>query len=236
MQVKVGTNIRKFEKELKKAHRKQIPFALSKALNAVALQAMRETKKVMKASFSTPIAGYFAKGIRAQFVEKKDYKKINKMFSRVDINDEGAKGQPLASQLTPHILGGTRVQKRSERVLAGAGQFLYPGRGIARNRLGNIATAQINKAVKTIGKNAEAATKSKRKKRRKKEEFYPMQSKGRTIIMRRQGNKVEPFLVEGKKPVYPKRFDFYGSVKRSVVKNFDGHMRRELRKAIKTAR
>lgn len=229
MEINVRPNIRQFKRQLKRVHRRQIPYAFFRALNATAFDAMRDTRKEMIDSFDRPIAGYLASGVVVQKAKLGD-KNIDKMIARVDIKDKSKKGQPITQLLTPHIDGGTRRQKLAERILVGSGDYLYPARGTARNKLGNLKTAEISKAIKAINRNTDSKPQGKRKKNAA---FYPIKSKGRTIIMKRQGRTGVPFMVEGRKPTYRKRFDFYGSVEQSVRKNFDDNMARELRKAIK---
>ena len=232
MQINVRPDVKRFKRALKKVHRKQIPFAFFRALNDTAFDAMKDTRKVMLDSFDIPIAKYLASGIVVQKAKLGD-KNIDKMVARVDIADKSKKGQPITKLLTPHIDGGSRTQKLAERVLVGSGDYLYPARGTIRNSLGNLKTAEINKAIKVINRNVDTKPQGKRK---KKPAFYPIKSKGRTIIMKRQGNTGTPFLIEGRKPTYRKRFDFYGAVERSVRENFNENMDKRLRAAINKPR
>jgi hypothetical protein len=230
MEIRVGTNINEFKRQLKKVHRKQVPFAYFQALNATAFQAMKDTRKLMRESFSKPIHPYLVKGIVYQKANYEDRKNINKMFARVDIEDFGDKGQPRRDIMRPHIDGGSRRQKKAEHLLLGTGRYFYPARNAETNRYGNLKPNQIGKAISDIGRNVD----SKQNTKRKKKQFFAINTnKQRTIIMRRSGGTATPFMVEGRKPQYKKRFDFYGGVRQSVRKNFNKNMERSLRRAIK---
>jgi len=228
MNVNVRPNIKQFKKQLNKVHRKQIPFAFFRALNDTAFDAMRDTRKVLVNSFDNPIAGYLKSGVVVEKA-KLGNRDIDKMVARVDIRDKSKKGQPITKLLAPHIEGGSRRQKLAERVLVGSGDYLYPARGTARNKLGNLKTAEISKAIQTINRNTDSKPQGKRKKR---PPFYPINSNGRTIIMKRKGRTGVPFMIEGRKPIYSKRFDFYGAVERSVRQHFNDNMSKRLREAI----
>ena len=230
MQVDVRTNLKGFKKQLSRIHRKELPFALSMALNDTAEEAMYDTRKLMRDSFKDPIKQYLVGGIRYQRAKRKDG--IDRMFARVDIENFGNKGQPRRDIMKPHIEGGDRKQKKSEKLLLGPGRYLYPSRTAARDKFGNLKPSQIVKAISDIGRNFDPAqnTKSKRK---KKKYFAINTRRQRTIIMERNGKNVTPLMVEGAKPSYRKRFDFYGGVQRSADKNFNKHMGKALAYVIK---
>ena len=56
------------------------------------------------------------------------------------------------------------------------------------------------------------------------------------MIMQRNGNSVTPFMVEGRKPTYKRRFMFYEVIEKTVKKNFRRNMDRAMRQAMKTAK
>jgi len=231
MQVDVRTNVKGFKKQLSRIQRKELPFALSMALNDTAEEAMYDTRKLMRDSFDGPIKQYLVTGIRYERANRKDG--IDRMFARVDIDNFGNKGEPRRDIMKPHIEGGDRRQKKSEKLLLGPGRYLYPGRNAPRDKkFGNLKPSQIVKAISDIGRNFDPAqnTKSKRK---KKKYFAINTRRQRTIIMERNGKNVTPFMVEGAKPSYRKRFDFYGGVQRSADKNFNKHMGKALVYVIK---
>jgi len=233
MQVNAGTNVHDFKRQLKRVERRHVPFAYFQALNKTAFQAMKDTRKLMRASFDRPITPYFVSGIVYQKANYEDRKSIDKMFARVDIEDYGNKGQPRRDQVKPHIEGGSRKQKKAEHLILGSGRYFYPGRTIERNKYGNLMPGHIGKAISDVGKNFDPKQNTKRK---KKKYFAINTNKQRTIIMRRDGNNVQPYMVEGRKPQYRARFDFYGGVRRSVKKNFTRNMQQSLRRAIKNAK
>jgi hypothetical protein len=231
LKLSVSTNIHDYKRTLKRAQRKQLPFAYMLALNSTAKQAWRATRKSMRESFNRPIESYLVSGVLYQQAEKN--KDIDRMFARVYIEDFGDKGQARKSIMKPHIEGGDRRQKKSERLMLGPGRYHYPGRSAARNRFGNLHTAQIVKAISDVGRNTDATQNTKRKKKR----YFAINTrKQKTIIMQRNGNSVTPFLVEGRKPTYKKRFMFYEVIEKTVNKNFRRNMDRAMRQAMKTAK
>ena len=228
MKLSVSTNIHDYKRTLKRAQRKKLPEAYERALNDTAFKAMAAARKHMRAVFDKPIEKYLVSGI---LVEKaKQDKDIDKMFARIDMEDFGDKGQARKSIMKPHIEGGDRRQKKSERLMLGPGRYHYPGRSAARNRFGNLHTAQIVKAISDVGRNTDATQNTKRK---KKKYFAINTNKQRTIIMQRNGNSVTPFLVEGRKPTYKKRFMFYEVIEKAINKNFKRSMDRNMRYVMK---
>lgn len=228
MKLSVSTNIHDYKRTLKRAQRKKLPEAYERALNDTAFKAMAAARKHMRAVFDKPIEKYLVSGI---LVEKaKQDKDIDKMFARIDMEDFGDKGQARKSIMKPHIEGGDRRQKKSERLMLGPGRYHYPGRSAARNRFGNLHTAQIVKAISDVGRNTDSAQNTKRK---KKKYFAINTNKQRTIIMQRNGNSVTPFLVEGRKPTYKKRFMFYEVIEKAINKNFKRSMDRNMRYVMK---
>jgi len=228
LKLSVSTNIHDYKRTLKRAQRKKLPEAYERALNDTAFKAMAAARKHMRAVFDKPIEKYLVSGI---LVEKaKQDKDIDKMFARIDMEDFGDKGQARKSIMKPHIEGGDRRQKKSERLMLGPGRYHYPGRSAARNRFGNLHTAQIVKAISDVGRNTDATQNTKRK---KKKYFAINTNKQRTIIMQRNGNSVTPFLVEGRKPTYKKRFMFYEVIEKAINKNFKRSMDRNMRYVMK---
>jgi hypothetical protein len=228
LKLSIGTNIHQFKRTLKRVQLKKLPEAYKGALNDTAYKAMMATKKHMRAVFDKPIEKYIVSGIVYQKAEANT--DIDKMFARIDMEDFGNKGQARKSIMKPHIEGGDRRQKRSERLMLGPGRYFYPGRSAPRNRFGNVKQAQIVKAISDVGRASDATQNTKRK---KKKYFAINTRKQKTIIMERNGNSVTPFLVEGRKPTYKKRFMFYEVIEKSVKKNFQRSMDRNMRYQMK---
>jgi len=228
LKLSVSTNIHDYKRTLKRAQRKKLPEAYERALNDTAFKAMAAARKHMRAVFDKPIEKYLVSGI---LVEKaKQDKDIDKMFARIDMEDFGNKGQARKSIMKPHIEGGDRRQKRSERLMLGPDRYFYPGRSALRNKFGNVKQAQIVKAISDVGRANDATQNTKRK---KKKYFAINTNKQRTIIMQRNGNSVTPFLVEGRKPTYKKRFMFYEVIEKAINKNFKRSMDRNMRYVMK---
>jgi|TARA_R110002073_G_C9325153_1_gene568733 hypothetical protein len=228
LKLSVSTNIHDYKRTLKKMQKKQLPYAYKLALNSTAFDAMRAAKKHMRETFNKPIAAYLPAGIKVEQA-KKD-KDIDKMFARIDLEDWGDKGQARRSIMKPHIEGGTRRQKKAERLFLSPGRYLYPGRSASRDRFGNLHTSQIVKAISDVGRNTDATQNTKRKKKR----YFAINTrKQKTIIMQRNGNSVTPFMVEGREPTYKKRFMFYQVIEKTIKSKWARNMDRGMRKAMK---
>ena len=155
MRIRISTDLGSYKKKLNKIQKQQLPFAYMKALNATAKEGMHAARKGMIGAFSTPIAPYFKRGV---LYERASYPKggrgkadVEKMVATIGIEDYGDKGQLRYDQLKPHIFGGGRGQKKTERSILGPGRYFYPGKQTQRNRFGNIPTAQIVKSVMDLG-------------------------------------------------------------------------------------
>jgi hypothetical protein len=239
MQIRLSVNLGEYKKKLNKIQKEQLPFAYMRALNDTAYEGMQSARKAMISSFSTPISPYFKSGV---IYQKASYPKggrgkadVEKMFALVGIEDYGDKGQPRYDQLKPHIFGGTRGQKKTERNILGPGRFFYPGRNTGRNKLGNIPTAQIVKANMDLGSSPLPGQQTKNK---RKQYFLIQNKKQRLMIMRRPTKQAQPipFMVEGRKPTYTKRYDFYGVVDKVISRRFNKNMDFRLAEAMKKAK
>ena len=226
------TNIYEFKKEISKIQLKQLPYAYMLALNDTAFQAMRAGKKEMKASFNNPIKAYLPRNVIVFKATKNP--DIDKMFARVDLENFGNKGQAVYDIMKPHIEGGDRKQKRSERQLGGVGAWFYPSRHADRDRYGNIKPSQYTKMLSDVG----AQFDPKQNTKRKRKQYFPIMRGGKKIIMRKRtkAEAPKPFLVQGSKPTYSKRFDFYGAIKKTVEQNWAKNMTKAWARAMKTAR
>ena len=188
-----------------------------------------QAKKEMKASFESPIKAYLPRNILVWKADRKHG--IDKMFARVGLENFGNKGQAVYDIMKPHIFGGERKQKRSERQLGG---WFYPSIHADRDRYGNVKPAQYSKMLSDLQSQGPGGinTKDKRK------QYFPVIRGGKKIIMRRRtkAETPKPFIVQGRKPMYSKRFDFYGAIEKTVEKNWSDNMAKAWARAMKTAR
>ena len=117
----------------------QVPFATSLALNAIAKDVRDAEKEEMKKVFNNPVPFTLNSVKIPKYSTKKD------LQVRIQISEDGAKGNEPADYLLPVIKGGnayaTRFQKslRAKGVLR-AGQFAIPTQSdfLKTNKYGNV--------------------------------------------------------------------------------------------------
>ena len=117
----------------------QVPFATSLALNAIAKDVRDAEKEEMKKVFNNPVPFTLNSVKIPKYSTKKD------LQVRIQISEDGAKGNAPADYLLPVIKGGnayaTRFQKslRAKGVLR-AGQFAIPTQSdfLKTNKYGNV--------------------------------------------------------------------------------------------------
>ena len=117
----------------------QVPFATSLALNAIAKDIRDAEKEEMKKVFNNPVPFTLNSVKIPKYSTKKD------LQVRIQISEDGAKGNAPADYLLPVIKGGnayaTRFQKslRAKGVLR-AGQFAIPTQSdfLKTNKYGNV--------------------------------------------------------------------------------------------------
>ena len=214
MRLELKTNLKEFKRNMRRVHKKDLPRAFRNTINDTAFHAMRSARGEMKNSFSK-VHPYLTKGV---LVRKATQQHIDQMFADIYIDDYGDKGQGRRQILEPHIEGGTRYNKKLEYRLLGPGRYFYPGRQAKKTKAGRVSPAQISKAIADVGGHFNPEQNTKRKRRRY---FMVQQRNQRNMILERQTkDRVVPFMVEGRKPMYRKRYDFYGVIEKVVKRHF----------------
>jgi hypothetical protein len=145
--VKIKTEIRgltEFKARMNDLAKKQIPYALARALNDTAYGAMQTERKEIADSFDRPTP-FVQKGV---FYEKAS---ASKLVAFTRIAGERDKFN-VARVLAPHVYGGGRVVKASERRMRrtgamGAGQWIVPGAGAPKDKYGNISGGQMQRIL-----------------------------------------------------------------------------------------
>ena len=153
--------------------------------------------------------------------------------AKVFFKDFAPKGTTAGRYLEPQIEGGTRRLKRSEQHLRRGrfldpGYYLVPGNDAKLNAFGNIPKGQMTKALSDIGAqfNPEQTTTRSAKK------YFWLPKAGRRLagIYSRRGGKLQTFMVAVRKPVYRRRFNFWGearkTAKQRLIRNIDRAMAR----------
>ncbi|WP_342640925.1 hypothetical protein [Rhodoligotrophos ferricapiens] len=226
---------------------KNIRFGIARGLTQTAQAAHRDLVKGARAAFDRPtkatLDAFYIRPATRELLE-----------AEVGVKDElagFAKGTPASKFLAPHIFGGGRRQKRSERALSIAGLmgnkgFLVPGSGMKLNQYGNIPgstmvriLADLRAAETTAGYQMNRTAASQKRNRNYRRERYfvpPPGSKLTPGVYRRRGGKIAPVLIFVPDVQYHKRFDFFGIVSRSVERNASRLIQRSIRQALATMR
>ena len=219
------TGIKELQDELNKIKNQG---AVVDALNHTVSGARIRVRNVMDQVFSPKAHPYVKDGIRTETAD------IVHLRATVYISEfaSGKAGLSPAQILAPHIFGGGRLPKASERSLRAwysdvfsYGQFLTPGPGAARDAYGNISGQEMIKIKSGAGisekGNAYKMNITPRSKKRNKKAYGNLFVSPRVGVFRRLGpNSVIPVLFFSRPPVYRKRFPFYETVREHAQKTF----------------
>lgn len=140
--------------------------------------------------------------------------------------------------VAPHVFGGPRRHKRSERKLFGlrgipAGQYTMMGREYPKNKSGDILGARYSHMLQQFGAISDTAPVKKRKGRGGKGiSYFAMVPKGGKrgdkpfAIGERDGRRMRIMLVMGKDPSYPKRYKYFETGEKQVAYSLPLHFNR----------
>jgi len=225
------TGIKELRENLNNAAREKLPSAVSSAINTTLRGAMQDQKKEIKDSF--PTATPF---ILSSVLYEKSGKET--LTGRIYISSEQKRkeGTPTPSQvLAPHVSGGIRSIKRSERSLRrigvlGPNQFIVPGPQAPVDQYGNIPGPQMVKILSAAGLFNESGflmnqTEGSGRKKGFAEKAYCVPFVG--IFWRVTAKTTYPVLFfTNSPPQYEaESYDFYYSVKSYFNKNFAPNFR-----------
>lgn len=169
----------------------------------------------------------------------------NILQAGIAFREFGVKGTPAYKYLMPHIKGGTRRLKRSEKalrqigVLNGsvgpkgpmAGTWTVQGRNYEKDAYGDIPGGQYTRMLAELGVQGIglAGPKAQRSPRGKgnKQFFVMRRENGRPFaIAEKRGDQAVIMLVFSALPQYKKRYDFYGVARKQVQMSFPKHFNR----------
>lgn len=224
--------------------RKQIPFAISKALNDVAVMVKDAERKEMENVFDNPTpytlnSVFFKKATKQKF-------EVN-----IIVRNEAAKGTPPVKYLEPQIFGGTRRAKSSERQLREKGlmddnMFYAPGAGARLNKYGNISPGQIVQILSALKSFREAGYTSNYNENSTRKSKNPLASKifvqkewGKALypgVYQRTKTGVKPLLIFLENPQYKERFNFFKVGEQIYDANFENKFNEAIQHALATSK
>lgn len=219
--------------ELKQLEKEQLPFATSYAINTVARKVRDAEKEEIKRVFDEPTR-WTVNSIFINPSSKNDLEAV------VWLKDWAPKGTPAADYLQPHIQGGPRQLKRYEKALKRkgmlkAGEYTVPANTFKKNRYGNISQGQYTKMLSNVGAQNDIWQNS----RDSKKIQYFVRRDGAPMdgIWRKQGNKLEPFLLfTNKAPTYRAIYNFEAVANRTIATEMPEAFRLAMEKAMESAR
>lgn len=224
--------------------RKQIPFATSKTLNALAVSAQKEVIGAIKSKFDRPTA-FTVNSTYIKYSNKKVLK------ASVNIKDrELLKSKPFAETLLHEFAGGTRIRKRLEFWLQRAGyissnEFVAPGEGAKLDSNGNMSRGEIQKILSQLSAGPDAASFRSGSARSKAKRalagyFWSRGGKLARGVWARfsfaQGGAVKPILIVISTPRYKQRIDMDAIGQKVVNRDFDAEFARQFALAVGSAR
>jgi hypothetical protein len=254
MQINVTTNIAQVQKALK-VQAKQVPFAMSVALNRTAEWAETNVRKEMTKVFDRPTR-YFLRSLRVIRSTK------TKLQATVWFKDRNS-AENSSDLVRPHIQGGGRATKPMEQRLQSAGLMpagwrAVPGEAATIDAFGNMSKGQITQLLNVLGtykeagyNKANAATRARLAKGNVKKGVYGFEyfvnpvgsTRGKHLqpgVYKRVntpfGSSLKPVLIFVRRAQYKVRLDFEGIVRRTVDQRFPAEFDAAFDRAVRTAR
>jgi hypothetical protein len=222
--------------------RKAVVGALSDTVDDLATRQDME----MKAVFDRP-SQYVLKGLKKNYPGGREGQSNRARFGQGVLKAGtyfeyfGGTGSP-ESIVKPHVFGGQRSRKSSEKRLQGmvallGGQDTVQGRDYPRGSGGDINGSRYSEMLAAVGalsETARSAMPKGKQRNRKGVSFFVMKRDGVPIgIAERRGKDVRIMLVNTKKKtVYKKRYDYFGVGRKQVAYSLPLHFNRIINRMV----
>lgn len=240
------TGLRERLQTLERLEREQLPFAAALALTGTAQDVKAGIVDEMRAVFDRPTR-WTLNGVFIEPATK------DRMVARVWLKDKDPArgGAPAAEYLAPHIYGGPRNYKGTEKMLyrrgaLASGRYVVPGKNLKLDAHGNIGRGRLTKILSGAGMFTEEgydanATDSARSLKKGHGKRYFLIKKGNRplgIAERTSKGKdgMRMVLAFTGKPSYSKRLDFFGVAERIAEDQLPIRFELALARALATAR
>ena len=211
---------------------RQMPFALSRALNATAQDVRAAEVATMSKVFDRPTP-YTLNAIAVKPAT------MRSKIASVEFK-EGFAGTPAKRFLNPQVNGGARSQKSHELQIAPllrGYSYLVPAKGFPLNAYGNVPGGTIRKIISQLKVSKDQtsnASQSRRSKAKRKAQAFFIPKGGR-VILERKGRTVTPALIGVRAPRYAKRFPFYETAQQVIAERLDVNFEIALQRAMATS-
>ncbi len=234
----IKDDIKRATRLLNNIEKRQLPFAIAKALTLSAKDAQAEITRTISRVFDRPTK-MTVNSVRVETATKK------KLSAAVLIKDEFFTGVPVAKWLRPQTKGGPRKHKRFERALISAGvmpssMYAVPSKRLRLNRFGNVPKGMHTRILSQV--KAGIYPTQYRASGTKAEFFALPKGRGKLPagIWQRKGSGRKSWITLifafVSAPRYRKRLPFDRIARKVATKRFPFHFRRTLRQALRTAR
>lgn len=240
MQFGITSNLRELERDLSDVARRQVPFAMSRAINDTAADLIELNKRQMARTFDAPTrwtlnAFHFTRATKARQIAT--IKRKTAPASR--------------DYLLRQAEGGTRKQTGLERLmntrLAYSGQvgYVVPTKYMGRNRHGNMHPGQVQRilsGLKAQNDSAQNETSKSAKRQRRSGNlryFVPKEESRLSPGVYARKGKAAPIKVlafTSKAPRYNARFKFYPNMNKAAARIMPARFSRAFAAAMATAR
>lgn len=206
--------------------RKAVTGALSDTVDDLHTRQTMEMKQV----FNNPTP-YVLRGLKKRYPGGKMGRGVTGAGTYFEFFPVGKSPEDIVK---PHVFGGGRQQKRSERRLAGLGLnpggFTVMGDDYPRNNSGDISGARYTQMLHQLGGLSDMARQSmpkNRQKNRKGISYYVIRRGGTPIaIGERNGSSTRIILVLARNVQYQKRYDYFGVGQKQVEYSLPLHFNR----------
>lgn len=220
---------------------RQLPFALSLAVNKTAERAHLGIQAEMRRVFDRPTP-FTLRSLRVVRGNKA------KPEATIGYKDKFFAGADAEKYIGPQVYGGTRSTKRFEVLLAArglmpSGWVAVPASGARLDAYGNVSRGQIQQILSALRAQFDPLANrslSKRSQRKARQAQYFVARIGGTLGVWQRfafafGSAVKPVFIFAPSAHYTPRLDFYGVGERVVAREFEGELDRALRRALATA-
>ena len=208
-------------KRLTDLEKKHTPFAVAIALNETAGDVKKDEQTEMKKVFDNPTPFI----LNSMYISRAD-KKAGRFFVEVGFINSGRRSN-AAKIMRPHILGGYRAKKMSEKHL---GSMYVPGQAARLNKYGNISPGQVEQVLSVLGRSENWAghtsnvTARSRARNRKPREYFalyaPKDDLKPGVYEKTKGGEIKPIMIFIKAAHYTKRFRFFEIAEACARRNF----------------
>lgn len=236
MRIDLRDNIEDVEADLLSIHRRQLPFAISLALNATGAELIEDNKEHMRAVFDNPTRWT---------LNAFHFRRANKVRQEITLERKlPARGRHY---LEVQANGGSRPLTGWEKQIAG--RLPYAGRvgyiaapGVKRDAHGNIHRGEMQRILSRIGASSDAAansTKASRKRAKGVGAYFVAKpgSRLRPGVYLREGKDISRVLAfDSKAPTYKPRFEFEARMMQRAVAILPDRLAAAMARAFATAR